>query len=148
MAADRLPATVVRTADGDWRPAKTSGVAIRMLRRDEASGESTFLIRVDPGARFPAHDHPGGEELYVLDGDFEVGSEKLYAGDYLYTPPNAIHAASSQRGCLVLVMLPQPVRILADSETRGAPGAPRTPQRSGRPGEAAAPVDHRSAPTD
>lgn len=114
MGADRRPATVVRTADGEWRPTPSAGVAVKVLRYDKASGESSLLLRLDAGARVPAHDHPGGEELYVLDGDFQVGPEKLGPGDYLYTPPNAIHAASSQGGCLVLVMLPQPVRILAD----------------------------------
>ena len=103
--------TVVRDADG-WRPSKTPGLDVKVLRHDKASQESSFLIRLQPGGRIPPHDHPAGEELYVLEGDFQVGPEKLGPGDYLYTPPNGIHAASSQGGCVVLVVLPKPVRIL------------------------------------
>ena len=112
MTVDRVDATLVRTAETDWRETKTPGVAVKVLRSDKASGESSFLLKLDAGARVPAHDHPGGEELYVLAGDFQVGRDKLLAGDYLYTPPNGVHAASSVGGCLVLVTLPKPVRIL------------------------------------
>ena len=112
MAAERAPSTVVRRDAADWRPTKTDGVAVKVLRSDKTTGESSFLLKLEAGARVPAHDHPGGEELYVLDGDFQVGRDRLGAGDYLYTPPNVVHAASSERGCLVLVMLPQPVRIV------------------------------------
>jgi quercetin dioxygenase-like cupin family protein len=109
---ERVIPTLVRTAETDWRVTKTPGVAVKVLRSDRASGESSFLLKLEPGARVPAHDHPGGEELYVLDGDFQVGPDRLGAGDYLYTPPNGVHAASSVAGCLVLVTLPKPVRIL------------------------------------
>jgi quercetin dioxygenase-like cupin family protein len=114
MAAERVVPTVVRNADGEWRPAKTPGLEVKLLRRDKATEESSFLIRLAPGARIPAHDHPAGEELYVLEGDFHVGPESLGPGDYLYTPANGIHAAHSKGGCVVLVVLPKPVRILED----------------------------------
>ena len=114
MSTHRVVPTVVRTGTSDWRSTPFPGVAVKTLRYDKASGESSFLLRLDAGARVAAHDHPGGEELYVLEGDFQVGPETLGAGDYLYTPPNGIHAASSRDGCLVLVVLPEPVRILAD----------------------------------
>jgi quercetin dioxygenase-like cupin family protein len=83
-----------------------------VLRSDADTGASTALIKLEPGARVPAHDHPGGEELYVLEGDFQVGAERLGPGDYLYTPPDVTHAASSIGGCLVLVTLPKPIRFL------------------------------------
>jgi quercetin dioxygenase-like cupin family protein len=106
--------TVVRADAAPWRPTQAPGVQVKVLRYDKVSGESAVLLRFDAGARFPAHDHPAGEELYVLEGDFKVGPDRLGPGDYLYTPPNGVHAASSEGGCLVLVKLPQPVRILAD----------------------------------
>ena len=112
--AERIPVTLVHSATAEWRPSKTPGVAVKTLRYDKTTGESSYLLKLDAGARVPAHDHPAGEELYVLEGDFQVGPDKLGAGDYLYTPPEGIHAASSQGGCLVLVVLPKPVRILAD----------------------------------
>jgi len=67
---------------------------------------------VDTGARFPAHNHPGGEQIFILEGDLQVGRDRLKAGDYLYTPPNGKHAASTEGGCVVLVTLPRPIEIL------------------------------------
>ena len=104
--------SVVRASETAWKAAKTAGISVKVLRSDRASGESTTLIRLDGGARVPAHDHPGGEEIFVLEGDLTVGGDRLKAGDYLYTPPNAKHAASSEGGCVFLVTLPKPVVIL------------------------------------
>ena len=42
---------VVRSAQADWRSVSTPGVAVKLLREDKASGASTFLLRVDAGAR-------------------------------------------------------------------------------------------------
>jgi quercetin dioxygenase-like cupin family protein len=42
-----------------------------------------------------------------------VVRDRLRAGDYLYTPPGVAHAASSEAGCVFLVILPKPVEILA-----------------------------------
>jgi quercetin dioxygenase-like cupin family protein len=102
---------VVRTATAAWKPSAVPGVSVKILRR-EPTGESTSLVRFEPGARFPAHNHPAGEEIFVLEGDFHVGRHRLTSGDYLYTPPNEKHAASTDGGCLVLVTLPRPVEIL------------------------------------
>ena len=50
----------------------------------------------------------------MLEGDFKVAGERLGAGDYLYTPPDGKHAASTERGCVILVTLPKPVEMLGD----------------------------------
>lgn len=104
----------VRTADAAWTPLRLPGVSVKLLREDRATGASTALVRFEPGARFPAHNHPAGEEIFVVEGDFRVGPHDLRAGDYLYTPPEGKHAASTVGGCLVLVTLPKPVEILRD----------------------------------
>ena len=111
---DSSTRVVVRGAEDGWRALKIPGVSVKLLRRNAETGESTALVRLEPGARFPAHNHPAGEEVFVLDGDVLIGADRLQAGDYLYTPPNGKHAASSQDGCVFLVTLPQPVEILSD----------------------------------
>jgi len=104
--------TFTRSVTTDWRPSKVPGVSVKVLRSDEASGESAALVRLEPGASFPAHDHPAGEEVYVLEGDVRIGRHQLKVGDYLYTPPDGKHDAASTGGCVFLVTLPKPVVIL------------------------------------
>ena len=108
---DPSSSPVVRTATAVWKASAVPGVSVKVLRR-EPTGESTSLVRVEPGSRFPAHNHPAGVEIFVLEGDFQVGRHRLASGDYLYTPPNEKHAASTDGGCRVLVTLPRPVEIL------------------------------------
>ena len=103
---------VVRTASAEWKPLPIPGVSVKSLRRDAASGHSTSLVRFEPGTRFPAHNHPAGEEVFVVEGDFQVGRHRLAAGDYIYTPPGEKHAASTEGGCLIIVTLPKPVEFL------------------------------------
>ena len=105
---------VVRTATAAWKPAAVPGVSVKVLRHDQATSASTSLVRFEPGTRFPAHNHPAGEEVFVVERDFQVGGHRMTAGDYLYTPPNEKHAASSEGGCVIIVTLPKPVELLED----------------------------------
>ena len=105
---------VVKGGDEGWRELKIPGVSVKALRRDPETGASSALVRLAAGAKFPAHNHPAGEEVYVLEGDVLIGPDRLRAGDYLYTPPDGKHAASSEGGCVFLVTLPRPVEILTD----------------------------------
>jgi len=114
MAETRTPTVVVRGSEDGWRALRIPGVAVKLLRRNEQTGESSALVRIDAGARFPAHNHPAGEEVFVVSGDVTIGPDQLRAGDYLYTPPDGKHAAHSVGGCVFLVTLPKPVEILED----------------------------------
>jgi quercetin dioxygenase-like cupin family protein len=107
--------TVVRgTAEG-WRALKVPGVSVKLLRNDTDTGQSAALVRFEPGSSFPAHDHPAGEEVYIVEGAVQIGRHQLKAGDYLYTPPGGKHAAKSETGCVFYVTLPKPVVFLKDA---------------------------------
>ena len=49
------------------------------------------MLKFDAGASYPTHNHPGGEEVFVLEGEVRIGQTQLNAGDYLYT--NAVRLA-------------------------------------------------------
>lgn len=105
---------LVRSRERDWQPLHEPGVsrvAVKVLRFDEASGRaSTILLKFEPGASYPAHVHPGGEEILVLEGDLRLGPVYLRTGDYLYTPPLDVHAVFSEGGCVALVSVPLAVQ--------------------------------------
>jgi quercetin dioxygenase-like cupin family protein len=106
----------VRSHQIDWRPLAepgVSGIFVKALRFDEETRRApTILLKFEAGATYPAHNHPGGEEVFVLEGDLKLGKDHLYAGDYLYTSPNGKHAVWSENGCVALVIAPQEVEIL------------------------------------
>jgi quercetin dioxygenase-like cupin family protein len=107
---------LVRSNQIEWQPLAepgVSGVFVKVLRFErETRRAPTILLKFDAGATYPAHNHPGGEEVFVLEGDLKLGQDHLYAGDYLYTPPNGKHAVRSEGGCVVLVNVPEEVEIL------------------------------------
>ena len=108
-----IPATVVRMDEVEWQ-FSAPGVSKKVLRSDEQTGESTLLLRFEPGASYPNHNHPGGEEIYVLEGGLRLGKIELKVGDYLYTPPEGTHSVYSKAGCIVLLRLSKPIVILKD----------------------------------
>ena len=107
---------LVRSDQIEWQPLSepgVSGVFVKVLRFDKETRRApTILLKFDAGATYPAHNHPGGEEVFVLEGDLKLGKDHLYTGDYLYTSPNGKHAARSEGGCIVLVNVPEEVEIL------------------------------------
>lgn len=71
------------------------------------AGQVTSVVRYDPKSRFPAHDHPEGEEILVLDGVFSDEHGDWPAGTYLLNPEGFRHAPFSEPGCLLFVKLRQ-----------------------------------------
>ena len=102
----------------DWKPlvedgVNTKGIFVKTLRYDKNSKRSpTILLEFEPGTKYPAHNHPAGEEVFVLEGEIRFGNQHLSAGDYLYTPPNGKHAVYSEKGCTLLLVIPEEVEIL------------------------------------
>ena len=71
------------------------------------SGQVTSVVRYEPHSKFPAHDHPGGEEILVLDGIFSDEHGDWPAGTFLLNPEGFRHAPFSDPGCVLLVKLRQ-----------------------------------------
>jgi len=106
----------VRSHQIGWKPLAepgVSGIFVKVLQFDEATRRApTFLLKFEAGSTYPAHSHPGGEEIFVIEGDIKLGKDHLYAGDYIYTAPNNIHAVRSINGCVVLIKTPLEVEII------------------------------------
>jgi quercetin dioxygenase-like cupin family protein len=79
---------------------------IDLQRHDlSAPGREVIQARVEfePGVAFGKHRHPGEEIIYVLEGSLEYEVEgkppvTLKAGDVLFIPAGAIHAAKNVGG--------------------------------------------------
>lgn len=109
---------IVQSSKVDWKLLEepginTKGIFVKSLRQDKSANRSpTILLKFEPGSTYPYHNHPGGEELFVLEGEVSVEGTTLSAGDYLYTPPGFRHGVTSESGCTLLLMIPEEVEIL------------------------------------
>jgi len=89
-----------------WMPTETAGLEYSALR-PHASGGATFFLRFASGTKARPHNHPEGEELYVVSGDVTIGGRRLKTGDYLYTPPNEAHDAVAHAETVLLLHAPK-----------------------------------------
>ena len=105
---------VVRSAEGAWEPTGVEGVSLKQLYVDPAREEITMLVRMAPGASYPAHRHAGIEHCLVLEGDLRAGDLVLRAGDYQCNAAESLHqVTSTEQGCLLLVIASQHNELLA-----------------------------------
>lgn len=109
LNADLAQRAVMRAADMDWQPSPSPSVWRKRFYRDgpAEAGIVTSVVRYDAGSTFPTHHHPGGEEIFVLDGVFSDEHGDYPAGTYLLNPDGTSHAPFSREGCTLFVKLRQ-----------------------------------------
>ncbi len=99
---------VIDTLACDWVASPKPGVWRKPLARENAErGHATSVVRYEPGASFHSHNHPGGEEILVLEGTFSDETGDFGVGTYFRNPAGFVHAPFSREGCLILVKLHQ-----------------------------------------
>jgi len=99
---------VMETADMSWQESPAVGVLRKPLERSAPeSGHVTSIVRYEPGSSFSEHEHPMGEEIFVLDGVFSDETGDFGKGSYLRNPPGSAHAPFSKDGCDIFVKLNQ-----------------------------------------
>jgi len=99
---------VVRTHEQAWQASPLPGVWRKPLARENReSGHATSIVKYDAGAKFSTHNHPLGEEIFVLSGIFSDETGDFPAGSYFRNPKGFIHAPYSLNGCELLVKLHQ-----------------------------------------
>ena len=106
LNADFSARVVVHAAKLDWIASPMAGVDRRMLDRigDEVA-RATSIVRYEPGSKFSAHTHTGGEEFLVLEGVFQDEHGDFPAGTYVRNPPTTSHTPGSDEGCTIFVKL-------------------------------------------
>jgi anti-sigma factor ChrR (cupin superfamily) len=109
LNADFSQRVVVRPADYGWVDSPMSGVERMMLDRigDEVA-RATSLVRYAPHSVFSEHVHGGGEEFFVLDGEFGDEHQLYPAGTYARNPIGSRHSPRvGEQGSLIFVKLHQ-----------------------------------------
>ena len=105
----------------EWKPlteegVDTTGIFVKVLQYDEVSKRAPFfLLKFEPGASYPYHNHPAGEGAFILEGEVFFNDTKLTKGDFLHTPPNFKHGVKTETGCIILFNVPEEVEIIENS---------------------------------
>jgi hypothetical protein len=81
------------------------GIECKLLATDTERHRVSMLVRLAPGASYPAHTHAGVEELHLLDGELWIDERKLVPGDYNYGAPGAgDERVWSETGCTCVLV--------------------------------------------
>ena len=91
-------------SEPDWEQV-APGIEVKLLATDTERHRVSMLVRLAPGARYPAHTHAGVEELHLLDGELWIDERKLFPGDYNYGAPGAgDDRVWSETGCTCVLV--------------------------------------------
>ena len=108
---------IAELIQGGWREAAfgpfREGVEIARLAGDP-DGASVALLRYQPGASVPMHEHTGLETIIVLDGAQSDERGRYAAGTMAVNPAGTRHSVWSEEGCVVLIQWESPVRIIGE----------------------------------
>jgi hypothetical protein len=88
---------------GEWR-VLADRVFLKVLERDEQTGQAKYLVRYSPGTSFPRHPQRSVEECLLITGDLRIGEDVMQPGDLQIAVPGLEHGPLiSEHGALVFV---------------------------------------------
>jgi anti-sigma factor ChrR (cupin superfamily) len=117
-----VPPPAPRWSEPTWERV-APGIECKLLATDAERHRVSMLVRLAPGASYPAHRHAGVEELHLLDGELWIDERKLFPGDYNYAAPGTgDQRVWSETGCTcVLVTSTKDVLAQQDQARARAP---------------------------
>lgn len=98
-----------------WQPFR-EGVDILPLYEGDPTESKCALLRYQPLAAVPTHEHRGVEYLMILQGAQQDENGIYPAGTFIINPPMTRHTVSSVEGCIVLAIWDKPVRFIPTME--------------------------------
>ena len=99
-----VPPPALQWSEPEWEQV-APGIECKLLATDTERHRVSMLVRLAPGASYPAHTHAGVEELHLLDGELWINERKLVPGDYNYGAPGADdHRVWSETGCTCVLV--------------------------------------------
>lgn len=110
MHPDDEQRVVVNTQTSPWLAGLVPGLEVMPLHK--FTTEQVALVKWAPATHFPYHQHPGGEEIFVLGGVLADEWGTYPAGTWLRNPSGSGHQPFSPTGATIYVktghLLPAP----------------------------------------
>jgi hypothetical protein len=99
-----VPPPALQCSEPEWEQV-APGIECKLLATDTERHRVSMLVRLAPGASYPAHIHAGIEELHLLAGELWIDDRKLVPGDYNYGAPGASDdRVWSETGCTCVLV--------------------------------------------
>ena len=82
------------------------GMSWHKISYDKKTGQGSYILKMDPGAKTIPHKHINYEEFYMLDGDLTDADGKTFKrGNFVTFEPGSSHSSYTEKGCLILVFM-------------------------------------------
>ena len=103
----------VHTDERDWETLRWPGQWSKMLfhpRPERPTEPNAGLVRYEPGAYHPLHQHDFAQVWYILEGEFQIGDKAYGPGTMLFYPDPHFEPPLSTRtgGLMLFVQYPGP----------------------------------------
>ena len=97
--AEVVPPPKAQWSEPDWAEV-APGISVKILSKDAERNLVSMMVRLAPGASYPAHTHAAVEELHLLDGELWIDDRKLFPGDFNRAEPGTgDQRVWSETGC-------------------------------------------------
>ena len=82
------------------------GMNWHKISYDKETGQGSYILKMDPGAKTIPHEHVNYEEFYMLEGELIDADGKTFKkGDIVTFEPGTTHSSYTKKGCLILVFM-------------------------------------------
>jgi anti-sigma factor ChrR (cupin superfamily) len=89
------------------------GMSWNKITYNKETGEGTYILKMDPGAKSLPHKHTNYEEFIMLDGELVDPDNKVFKkGDIVTFEPGSSHSSYTKNGCLVLVFMREANKLI------------------------------------
>ena len=82
------------------------GMSWHKITYSEKTGQGTYILKMEPGAKSKLHEHTDYEEFIMLEGELiDPDDNILKKGDIVTYEPGSTHSSYTKNGCLILVFM-------------------------------------------
>ncbi|MGI9335725.1 MAG: cupin domain-containing protein [Gammaproteobacteria bacterium] len=106
-----LASRYVDVASLPWEATRFPGIQVKTLLKNDQTGLLTTLVKMDPGAVLPDHEHVEIEQTWVLEGALIDDEGAAEAGSFVWRPAGSRHGARAPDGALLVGFFLKPNRF-------------------------------------
>lgn len=110
-----LASRFVNVHELPWESTRYPGIQTKTLLIDKESGLLTALLKMDPGAKLPDHEHVLVEQTFVIEGALVDDDGVCTAGNFVWRPAGSRHEAWAPNGGLMLAIFQVPNKFFEQS---------------------------------